>query len=138
MDKADDYLRDAAECFHLAARHASIEHRARLLEMAEAWIYLADHLRKKWPVCGPQITSSMTGRHKKQQGKPSSRDKRSTRAAQSEQTSLPARRELSTAFLLQLEEPICAAEYRDLESRQFHRPLTGKVGTRKARPLLTG
>jgi hypothetical protein len=84
MDKADDYLRDAAECLRLAARQASIEHRARLLQMAEAWIYLADRLRKKWPVRGPQIPSSTAAGRNKQ---------------------------ISAAFLLQLEESLCAADF---------------------------
>jgi hypothetical protein len=77
MDRANDYLRDALECLRLAARQASIEHRARLLQMAEAWVYLADRLRKKLPVCSPQIP-----------------------------------KQISAAFLLQLEESLCAADCR--------------------------
>ena len=68
MDKADEYLRDAAECIHLAARQTSIEHKARLLQMAEAWIYLAYRPRRKRPVRSPQIPSLKTADRNKQQG----------------------------------------------------------------------
>jgi hypothetical protein len=82
MDRANDYLTDAVECIRLAKRQASIEQRARLLQMAEAWIYLADRLRRKWRVCGPQIPSSTTAEHK----------------------------QISAAFLLRLEKSLCAAD----------------------------
>ena len=84
MDRANDYLTDAVECIRLAKRQASIEQRARLLQMAEAWIYLADRLRKKWPISSPQMSSSTTAGHNKQ---------------------------ISAAFLLQLEESLSAADF---------------------------
>src|SRR6516164_6114860 len=91
MDKADDYLRDAAECIHLATRQTSIEHKARLLQMAEAWIYLAYRPRRKRPVRSPQVPSLKTAGRNKQQGKRPNSDEPSALAAESERTSLPAR-----------------------------------------------
>jgi hypothetical protein len=52
--------------------------------MAEAWIYLADRLRKKWPISSPQMSSSTTAGHNEQ---------------------------ISGAFLLQLEQSLSAADF---------------------------
>ena len=65
MNNAVEYLRDAAECIHLATRQTSIEHKARLLQMAEAWIYLVYRPRKKRPVRSPQVPSSRTAERNK-------------------------------------------------------------------------
>ena len=155
MDKADEYLRDAAECIHLAARQTSIEHKARLLQMAEAWICLAYRPRRKRPVRSPQVPSLKTAGRNKQQGKRPNSDEPSALAAESERTSLPvaarqpapaagvimpstrelgptadawepAGRELSPAFLLQLEESLLPA------GRRMIAPLGGVSASREA------
>ena len=159
MDKADEYLRDAAECIHLAARQTSIEHKARLLQMAEAWIYLAYRPRRKRPVRSPQVPSLKTAGRNKQQGKRPNSDEPSALAAESERTSRPAGawqpapaarpaagvsmpstrelgatadawepagRQLSSAFLLQLEESLLPA------GRRMIAPLGGVSASREA------
>jgi hypothetical protein len=103
-------------------------HSPRGAPISEAWIYLANRLRKKRPVRSPQVPSSKTAGRKEQQGKPTipSAVRQPVPAARlaadvspgqmpprevgaTADVWEPAGRELSAAFLLQLEESLQSA-----------------------------
>jgi hypothetical protein len=68
-DKSDEYSKYAAECLHLGSREASIERRALLLQIVEAWVNVEARVRKA-PSARSLRTSSfkMKGRGDQQRG----------------------------------------------------------------------
>jgi hypothetical protein len=46
MSKADEYRRYAAECLTLSQRQENVDHKARLITMAQKWLRLAEVAEK--------------------------------------------------------------------------------------------
>jgi hypothetical protein len=47
MQRVEDYQQRAAECLHLAHRSTDPTNKALLLEMAQAWIRLAEQIKER-------------------------------------------------------------------------------------------